>query len=83
MKRREFITLIGSAAAALPLGAQAQHSDQMRHVGVLMNVSEDDPEGRARVAAFVQGLEQLGWRQEDNFRIDVRWGGYDADRIRR
>jgi putative tryptophan/tyrosine transport system substrate-binding protein len=83
MKRREFITLMGGAAATLPRGAHAQHSEQMRLVGVLMNVSEDDPEGRSRVAAFVQGLEQLGWRQGHNLRIDVRWGGYDVDRIRR
>lgn len=82
MKRREFLTLVGGAAAT-PFAAHAQQSDRMRRVGVLMNVSEDDPDGRARLAVFIQGLEQLGWQNDRNLRIEVRWGGNDADRIRK
>jgi putative tryptophan/tyrosine transport system substrate-binding protein len=83
MRRREFITLLGGAAAASPLAARAQQPEQMRRVGVLMNRAAGDPEGRARVAAFQQGLQQLGWTDGRNVRIDVRWGEDDADRERR
>jgi putative ABC transport system substrate-binding protein len=61
MRRREFITLIGSTAAAWPLAAGAQQGERMRRVGVLMNRAADNPQGKARVAAFKQGLQQLGW----------------------
>ena len=61
MRRREFITLIGGAAAAWPLAARAQQTERMRRIGVLMNRAADDPEGQARLAAFLQGLQQLGW----------------------
>ena len=83
MRRREFITLLGGAAAAWPLAARAQQSERMRRIGVLMNVAADDPEGQARFAAFLQGLQQLGWTDGRNVRIDTRWGAGDAERIRR
>jgi putative ABC transport system substrate-binding protein len=73
MRRRELITLIGSAAVAWPLAARAQQPEQMRRVGVLMGYSENDPEGRARVAAFWEGLQKLGWAEGRNIRIDPRW----------
>ena len=83
MKRREFITLLGGAAAAWPLAARAQQAERMRRIGVLMPAAADDPEGQARIAAFLQGLQQLGWTDGRNVRIDTRWGAGDADRIRR
>jgi putative tryptophan/tyrosine transport system substrate-binding protein len=82
LKRREFIALIGGAAA-WPLSARAQQPERMRRVGVLMNLTADDPEASARVTAFAQGLQQLGWTAGHNVRIDYRWGAVDADRSRR
>src|SRR5262245_27857409 len=83
MKRREFITLLGSgAAAAWPLAARAQQSERMRRIGVLMALA-DDPEGQARIAAFLQGLQQLGWADGRNLQINMRWGAGDADRFRK
>src|SRR5713226_3608653 len=82
MKRREFITLLGSAALAWPLAARAQQGDRMPRVGVLMNLAADDSEASARVAAFAQGLQQLGWTVGRNVRIDYRWGAGDVDRLR-
>jgi putative ABC transport system substrate-binding protein len=81
MKRREFITLLGGAAA-WPLAARAQQGERMRRVGVLEPVAVDDPEALARVTALAQGLQQLGWTTSRNVRIDYRWGAGDADRIR-
>src|SRR5262249_10990151 len=78
MRRREFITLFGSAAAAWPLTARAQQPERVRRIGVLMNVAADDPEGQARIAAFHQGLQEWGWTLGRNARIDVRWGAVDA-----
>jgi putative tryptophan/tyrosine transport system substrate-binding protein len=83
MRRRGFITLLGGAAAAWPLAARAQQGERMRSVGVLMSLVADDPEGQARVAAFRQELQQLGWIEGRNVRIDIRWAAGDADRIRR
>jgi putative tryptophan/tyrosine transport system substrate-binding protein len=83
MKRRTFITMLGSAAAAWPLAARAQQPQRMRRVGVLTNLAEDDPEGQARMAAFKQGLSELGWFDGGNVRIDTRWGAGDLDRYRR
>ena len=83
MRRREFITLIGSAAAAGPLIARAQQPEQMRRIGVLMNRAADNPEGQAAVGAFREALQQLGWSDGRNVRIDTRWGGGDAESIRR
>jgi len=73
MKRREFITLLGGAAAARPLAARAQQPERMRRIGVLMNTAADDSEGQARFAVFVQQLQQLGWNEGRNMRIDHRW----------
>jgi putative ABC transport system substrate-binding protein len=78
MRRREFITLVGSAAA-LPLVAGAQQSGRIRRVGVLMSTAADDREGRARIAAFRQGLQKLGWTEGQNVRLDIRWTAGDAD----
>ena len=74
MKRREFITLVGGVAAAWPLAARAQPGERMRRIGVHMNSPADSSEGKARFGAFVQGLDQLGWNDGRNARIDVRWG---------
>jgi putative tryptophan/tyrosine transport system substrate-binding protein len=82
MKRREFITLLGGAAA-WPLGARAQQGDRMRRVGVLMGLTADNADGQARLAAFLQSLQQLGWTDGRNMRIDTRWGSGDAERQRR
>ena len=70
--RREFITLFGGAAAAWPAAARAQQPQRMRRVGVLMNLAADDLEGQARQAAFLQGLQEVGWTDGRNVRIDVR-----------
>jgi putative ABC transport system substrate-binding protein len=82
MRRREFITLLGGAAAAWPLAARAQQGGAMRRIGVLMSTSADDPEGQARNAAFLQGLQQLGWTVGRNVRVDYRWGASDSGRLR-
>jgi putative ABC transport system substrate-binding protein len=83
MRRRDFITLLGSGVAAWPLAARAQHSERVRRIGVLMNLASDDAEGQARLAAFHQGLQQLGWTVGGNVQIDYRWGAGNADRIRK
>ncbi|HVR55789.1 MAG TPA: ABC transporter substrate-binding protein [Pseudolabrys sp.] len=82
MRRREFITLVGSAAV-VPLVAGAQPSESIRRVGVLMSTAADDREGPARIAAFRQGLQKLGWIEGQNVRLDIRWGGGNADLDRR
>ena len=73
VRRREFITLLGGAAAAWPLAARAQQGERMRRIGVLMYPAADDAEGQARLAAFAQALKQLGWSDGRNLRIDTRW----------
>jgi ABC-type uncharacterized transport system substrate-binding protein len=83
MRRREFITLIGGAAAAWPISAQAQQAEQMRRIGVLMNTGADEPESQARLAAFMQGLQELGWAVGRNLRIDYRWSPGDLARLRK
>ena len=80
--RRQFITLLGGAAVAWPLTARAQQPERMRRIGVLMHLAADDPEGQARHAAFLQGLQQSGWSAGRNVRIDTRWGASEADRRR-
>src|SRR5262245_12102460 len=80
MKRREFIALLGGAAAAWPLAARAQQAERMRRIGVLMNRAADNPEGQDRLAAFHQGLQELGWNIGRNVRIDTRWSENNADR---
>jgi putative tryptophan/tyrosine transport system substrate-binding protein len=79
--RREFATLLG-AAATWPLVAHAQ-PERVRRIGVLMNVAAADPEGQAQVAAFLQALQQLGWSEDRNVRIDIRWGENDVERNRK
>jgi putative ABC transport system substrate-binding protein len=83
MRRREFIRLFTSTAVAWPLAARAQQPDHMRRLGLLMALPEDDAEEQRRVAAFVQTLLSLGWKEGANIRIDYRWPGADADRIHR
>ena len=73
LRRREFIALLGGAAA-WPLAAHAQQGERMRRIGVLMNLASDDAEGQARLAAFHQGLQQLGWTVGRNVQIDYRRG---------
>jgi putative ABC transport system substrate-binding protein len=82
MQRREFITLLGGAAVAWPRAARAQQADRMRRVGVLESRTADDPEGRARLAVFAEGLRELGWTEGRNVRIDYRWAAANADRHR-
>jgi putative tryptophan/tyrosine transport system substrate-binding protein len=83
IRRREFITLLGGAAAAWPPAARAQQAGNKRRVGVLMNRAADDPEGQARLVAFQQALQQLGWSDGRNMWMDIRWGENDIDRERR
>jgi putative ABC transport system substrate-binding protein len=79
MKRREFITLLGGAAA-LPLAARAQQAERVRRIGVLMGYAENDPEAQSRIAAFKQELAALGWTEGRNLRIDIRWAAGDVNR---
>jgi putative tryptophan/tyrosine transport system substrate-binding protein len=82
VRRREFITLLGGAAVAWPLAARAQQPE-MRRIGVLMSLAESDPEAQARVAAFRNGLQTLGWTEGRNVRIDIRWAASDATLMQR
>jgi ABC-type uncharacterized transport system substrate-binding protein len=81
VNRRAFITLLGGAVAAWPLTARAQRG--VRRIGIMMNLAADDPEGQARVAAFLQGLQETGWVVGRNAQIDIRWGMGDPERIRK
>ena len=83
LQRREFITLLGGAAATWPLAAHAQQGERVRRVGVLLPAASDDVEFQARVGAFLQGLQQSGWSIGRNLRIDTRWATANADDIRR
>jgi putative tryptophan/tyrosine transport system substrate-binding protein len=83
MRRRTFIEGIAALVAAWPLAARAQQGQRMRRIGMLMNLASDDAEEQARVAAFHQGLQQLGWMVGRNVQIDYRWGAGNADRIRK
>jgi putative ABC transport system substrate-binding protein len=83
MRRREFITLLGSVAVAWPLAARAQQASGMRRIGVLMSFSAEDSLGQACDAAFLQGLQQLGWEVGGNVRIDTRWGAGDTEHFRK
>jgi ABC-type uncharacterized transport system substrate-binding protein len=82
MKRRYFLGVLGGAAA-WPLAVRAQKAGRVRRIGFITNFSADDPEGQARNAAFLQGLQELGWTVGRNVRIDYRWGGTDTDRVRK
>src|SRR5215469_1305767 len=81
LRRRQFITLLGGAAA-WPIAARAQQPERMRTIGVLNALATDAPEGVARLAAFVQGMQQLGWTEGRNVRIEIRWAA-DSDHLRR
>jgi len=78
MRRRDFITAVAASTLAWPLAAGAQQREKMRRVGVLMTLAADDPEGLARVTAFAQRLQELGWRDGRDVRIDYRWAAADA-----
>jgi putative ABC transport system substrate-binding protein len=80
--RRELVAALGSAAA-WSLAARAQQREKMRRIGVFMNLTSDDAEGQARLAAFLQGLQEAGWAVGRNVRIDLRWGAGDADGFRK
>ena len=82
MKRREFITLLGGAAASWPLTARGKQPERMRRIGVLMGLSASDPESSRRLIAFRQGLQELGWTDGRNVRVDARWATGDADHLR-
>jgi putative ABC transport system substrate-binding protein len=82
VKRREFILGLGGAAAAWPLAARAQQGERVRRIGVLHTTGADNLDGQARNAAFLQRMQQLGWNEGRNVRIDTRWAAADADRIR-
>jgi putative tryptophan/tyrosine transport system substrate-binding protein len=82
MRRREFIAGLGGAVA-WPVVARAQQSEHLRRIGVLMSLPADDAEGQARLAAVVQGLQQLGWINGRNVQIDVRWSAGSADSMRK
>src|SRR6516165_6956743 len=83
MRRREFIAFLGGVAATWPLAALAQQPKDIRRIGVLVNFRANDPEGQARVTAFVQGLQKLGWTEGRNVRFDIRWAEDVTDRYRR
>ena len=83
LNRREIITLIGGVAVVWPLAVRAQQGERVRRIGALMYLAADDAESPARVAAFARGLQELGWIEGRNIRIDYRWGGGDLDRVRR
>jgi len=80
MRRRDFITLVGGSAVAWPLALHAQQSGQMRRIGVLMPYAKDDPEAQARITAFLQGLQKLGWTEGRNLQIEYRWGSGDLQK---
>ena len=80
MRRREFITALGSVVVTWPLATHAQQPDRIRRIGVLMAYAEDNPEGKPRLAAFAQGLEELGWTDGRNIRIEYRWSAGDVER---
>jgi putative ABC transport system substrate-binding protein len=83
MRRRDFIVLLGGTTAMSPFAARAQQTKQMRRIAVLMVMGADDPEGQARVAAFAQGLQQLGWTVGQSVQIDYRWASVNAEELRK
>ena len=85
MRRREFMALVGGAAASSvswPLAARAQQAERVRRVGVLMSTAAEDPESQLRLVALVQGLQQAGWTVGHNLQVDIRWASGDAARLR-
>ena len=83
MRRREFIALVGGCVGASTLAVRAQRPERIRKIGVLMNLSSEDPEGQARVKAYAQALQKLGWIEGGNVRTEIRWAADDPDRFRR
>ena len=83
MRRRDFIKVVAGLATAWPLLARAQQGERVRHIGVLISLAADDKEGQARLAAFLQGLRELGWIDGRNVRVDIRWGAGDSERVRK
>jgi putative tryptophan/tyrosine transport system substrate-binding protein len=83
MRRREFITFLTGVAAAWPLAVRAQQPERTRRIAILMNRAANDLEGESRLATFKEAMEQLGWREGRNLRIDVRWGGDEIDTERK
>jgi putative tryptophan/tyrosine transport system substrate-binding protein len=83
MQRRDFITILAGTAATWPLAVQAQQTGPTPRIGVLMDLAVDDPEAKARIAALQQGLQELGWADGRNLRIETRWAAGDPERIRR
>src|SRR5215469_7028072 len=83
MRRREFIAFVGGGVAASTLAAQAQQPERIRKIGVLMNWPSEDPEGQARIKAYAQALQKLGWIEGGNVRTETRWAADDPDRLRR
>src|SRR3954468_7352464 len=81
MRRRDFLGVLGGAAAGWPLGAHAQQSDRVRRIGVLMHTTSDEPESQARITALAQGLQEAGWAVGRNVRIDTRWSSGDLTRL--
>ena len=79
IERRKFLATLGGAAVAWPLAARAQQMRRIRRIGVLMSQAADDPEGPARMAGVLQSLQQLGWTEGRNLRIETRWSSGDAD----
>jgi putative tryptophan/tyrosine transport system substrate-binding protein len=83
MKRRQFITLLGGAVASWPLAALGQQGERMRRIGVLMSTAADDAQSQLRLAAFLQGLQESGWADGRNVRIDIRWAAGEPELYRR
>jgi putative ABC transport system substrate-binding protein len=83
MRRREFIALLGGVAVAWPIALRAQQPERTRRIGVLLALKEDDSESKPRLAAFAQGLQQLGWTVGQNVGVDYRWAGISADEMGR
>jgi putative tryptophan/tyrosine transport system substrate-binding protein len=83
MRRREFISFVAGTVAAWPLAAHGQQSQRMRRIGVLMPLAADDPEEQSRLTAFAQGLQEFGWSEGRNVRIEYRWTGGDTERARK
>ena len=83
MRRREFISLVGTAVAAWPVVTRAQQYGQIRRIGVLMNIAENDPQSALWVSALVRGLEEQGWSLGKNVQIDYRWAGGDSNLYRK
>jgi putative ABC transport system substrate-binding protein len=83
MRQREFIAGPGVTAATWPLGARGQQADRVRIIGALTGTSADDPDAQMRLRAFVQGLQELGWIEGRNIRIDARWGSGSAAAVRK